>query len=448
MHTLPGAMLQLLRPFAPLFDKRVWAHARVLIAGALLCGGARTVSSCLRAVGSGQLRRFERYHRVLSRDSWSGPAVGRVLLGLLVVAFTPAGPVVVGVDERLERRRGAKIAARDIFRDAARSSREHLALSSGLRWVSMMVLVPVPFAGRVWALPFLTALAPSRRYYERKGRAHSTVTDRARQMARCARRWLPGRSPVLVGDSIYAAIPLLAACRGMGVAVVTRLRLDAALYEPAPPRVPGKPGRPRKKGERLPRLREAIGSAGTRWRGVVAPRWYGGGECRVEVATGTAVWHNPSRGRVPLRRVLVRDPAGGFEPQALLCTDLDAEPEQVAGWYALRWGLEVTFEEARRHLGVETQRQWSEKAVARTTPAILGLYSLVALWAHRHQDELSARQAAWYHKDLPTFSDALALARRRLWQGGGFRASGPDAELVLLPRPLVECLTDALCYAA
>jgi DDE superfamily endonuclease len=452
MPALPPTMLLLLAPFAPLFSRRVWPSAVVLVAGAILAPGARTVAAALRVVGLAQDRRFERYHRVLNRATWSGRAVGRILLEVLVTVFVPAGPLVIGVDETLERRRGKKIAAKGIYRDAVRSSHEHFVKASGLRWVCLMLLVPLPWARRVWALPFLTVLAPSERYDRDRGRRHKTLTDWARQMLGVVRRWWPDRPIVAVADSTYAALEFLAGCRSLPspVAVVTRLRLDAALYAPAPPRRPGQTGRPRLKGERLPTLAAVAADPATAWASATVADWYGGGERTVEVASDTAVWYHSGLPLVPLRWVLIRDPQGRFATQALLCTDQDAVPAQIPAWFVQRWQLEVTFEEARRHLGVDTQRQWSEPAIRRTTPAVLGLFSLVTLAAHRRLTESpgGVRQAAWYRKDVPTFADALALVRRELWAHQAFCTSVDEPDAVKVPRRFVDRLTETLCYAA
>jgi hypothetical protein len=170
----------------------------------------------------------------------------------------------------------------------------------------------------------------------------------------------------------------------------------------------------------------------------------------VEVVSATAVWYHSGLPPVPLRWVLVRDPAGRFETQALLCTDPAAAPAQILAWFVQRWQLEVTFAEVRRHLGVETQRQWSELAVRRTTPALLGLFSLVTLAAHHAlaSRPLPLPQAAWYRKPHPTFADALALVRRQLWAGLLFCWSPHPSDVVKVPRAFIEHLTDSLCYAA
>jgi hypothetical protein len=431
------------------FSARTRDHVLALVLGAILAPGRRTVAAALRVTGLAQLPGFTSYHRVLNRNTWSSRELACRLLRRLLRSFVPDGPVVVGLDDTLERRRGAKIKAKGIYRDPVRSSHSHFVKASGLRWLSLMLLVPIPFAGRVWALPFLSVLAPSERYHAQHGKRHKTLLDWGRQMLLQVRRWLPERQIVAVTDSSFAALELLGRVRQQ-VCVITRLRLDANLFEPPAPRRPGQVGRPRRKGERLPKLHERLGRTDTAWRRVSVADWYGEGERLIEIASGTAVWFHGGLPVVPLRWVLVRDPLDRFKPQALLCTDEAIDPVQILTWFILRWRLEVTFEEARRHLGLETQRQWSDKAIARTTPALLGLFSLVTLWS---EDVLAQatrlpRQARWYAKSRLTFSDALALVRQRLWLGEGFATSKPDSDLVKVPRALFERMTDTLCYAA
>jgi DDE superfamily endonuclease len=269
VRTLPSTMIRALAPFAPLFSKRLWRHVQVLVAGAILAPGCRTVSSALRAMGLDQEKRFHRYHRVLNRARWSSREVSRVLLGLLVEAFVPQGdPLVVGIDETLERRFGKKISARGIYRDPVRSTHEHFVKSSGLRWVCVMLLVEIPWASRVWALPFLSALAPSERYAAKRGRRHKKITEWAWQMLLLVRRWYPQRQIVAVADRAYASLKLLERCRKLSnpITFITRLRMDAALYEPAPPRRPHQIGRPRLKGKRLPNLSEVAQDPTTVWK--------------------------------------------------------------------------------------------------------------------------------------------------------------------------------------
>ena len=452
MRTLPATMIRLFAPFAPLFSKRVFRHAQVLLVGTILAPGQRTVSSALRVMGLGQQKRFHCYHRVLSRASWSSVEASRLLLRLLVEAFVPEGPLVLGIDETLERRYGKKIRAKGVYRDPVRSTHENFVKSSGLRWVCVMLLVEISWASRVWALPFLSALAPSERYAAARGKRHKKITEWAWQLLLQIRRWYPEREIVAVADGAYASLKLLDRCRSLSrpVTFISRLRLDAALYEPAPPRRPGQRGRPRLKGERLPNLSVVAEDPNTVWKPAKIAKWYGQKERTVEIASETAVWYSTGLFAVPLRWVLVRDPQGEFKTQALLCTDLKADPQKILCWFVMRWQLEVTFQEVRRHLGFETQRQWSEMAIRRTTPALLGLFSLVTLFAHRRMRQAAGafRQAAWYHKSYPTFADALALVRKELWTSATFRGLPTDTETVKIPRALMERLTDAVCYVA
>ena len=449
MRALPCTVRSVLAPFAPLFSARVFRHAILLVIGTLLVPGRRTVTAALRAVGLDTSPTFQNFHRVLSRARWSTHRAGRILLPQLIETFAPEGPLVLALDDTIERRWGRRIKARGIYRDPVRSSHGHFVKASGLRWLSLMLLAPIPWAGRVWALPFLTALCPSERYARERGQRHKTPLDWARQMVLQLRRWLPERTLILVGDNTYAALEWLDSVR-RHVTLITRLRLDAALYAPAAPRAPGTMGRPRKKGTRLPNLSEVLSDAKTAWQRVHVSHWYGKSERELEIATGTAVWYHAGMPVVPLRWILVRDPDGTLDPKAFLCTDLHLNPVEILTYFVRRWQVEVTFAEVRRHLGVETQRQWSDLAIARTTPTLLGLFSLVTLTAnrlHKH-GELLTRRAAWYEKADPTFSDCIAAVRRHLWRQQTISTSSSAVEIVKIPRPALERLTQALAYAA
>ena len=452
MRHLPQAIIHVLRHFEIVFSERVWEWAKVLLIGAILAPGTRTVTAALRVMGLSQERQFQNYHRVLNRAKWSSHTLSRILLRLLLRAFVPAdAPIVIGLDDHIERRRGEKIAAKGIYRDAVRSSKSFFVKTSGLRWVSMMLLAPIPWAKRVWALPFLTVLAPSERYHLERGQRHKKLTDWARQMIVQVRRWLPDREVVVIADSTYAVLELLAACAGLPepATMITRLRLDAALYDPAPPREKGKRGAPRKKGARQPSLKERLLDPKTDWE-TLTVAWYARTTRSVDLATGTAVWYHGGLPAVPLRWVLIRDPQGKFEPQALLSTDLSVSAQQIVEWFVLRWQLEVTFEETRAHLGIETQRQWSNLAILRTTPALLALFSLISLFAHQllQGQDLAVRQAAWYQKTVPTFSDTLALVRQQLWPVSISWISGAEPDVVIIPKALFDRLTDTLAFAA
>ena len=452
METLPREMVRVLRTFEDVFSERVWDWVQVLVVGAILAPGQRTVASVLRVMGLSEERQYQNYHRVLNRARWSGHELSRRLLGLLVAAFVPGdAPIVVGLDDTIERRRGAKIAAKGLYRDPVRSSRRQVVKVVGLRWLSLQVLATIPWAGRVWGLPFWTILLPSEHALRARGRRYKTVTAWGWQAVCQVRRWLPDRRLVVVADGAFFTYELLGGAPRLtpAVTVITRPRLDAALYDPAPPRRPGTNGRPRVKGARQPSLAARIVDPQTGWEPLAVP-WYGNRTARIEVATGTALWYRVGTPPVALRWVLLRDPARQFLPQALVCTDPDLSVPQLIAWFVSRWQVEVTFHELRDHLGVETQRQWSDLAIQRTTPALVGRCSLVTLLAHAalHGRPLPLRRAAWYAKPAPTFSDTLAFVRRLCWPAPVSSHSTDRDDLIVIPRALFDRLTDSLAFAA
>lgn len=450
MLNLPKPYFTLLSHFRLHFSNRIWKLALVLLVGAILAPNKRTVTACLRIVGLHGEKRFLKYHRVLSRAVWSSLALSQTLLLVLVNTFAARGPLVIGLDDTIERRWGLKIRARGIYRDPVRSSHSHFVKASGLRWLCTMLLVPIPWAQRVWALPFLTVLAPSERYYEHSVRRAKKLTDWVWQGLLQVRRWLPTRRLVAVADSSFAVISLLARVQRLKnpITMVVRMRLDAALYEQAPLRKPKQKGRTRKKGKRLPTLAQRLTCKKTTWQLFVIPNWYGEGKRVIEICSDIAVWYHSGQPTVLLRWVLIRDPKAKFKAQALLCTDPSVSAEQIVQWFILRWQVEVTLEEVRAHLGVETQRQWSDKAIARTTPALLGLFSLVTLLAHHSvpRGKFPVRQAAWYTKAVPTFSDALAIVRQTLWQHLLFSMCNRTRDVQKISERQIKRLTSALSY--
>jgi DDE superfamily endonuclease len=448
MPPLPEAIILVLAPFAPLFSHRVWLHAQVLLLGAILTPGPRTVSAALRVMGLAMECHFTNYHRVLNRATWSARQGSRILLGLLVTVLVPSGAtIVLGADDTVERRSGRKITAKGCYRDAVRSTKKHVIRCFGLKWVSMMLLVPVPWSQRVWALPFLTALCwPEKK---RDPRQHKTSVDWVRQMMRQTRRWLPGRCLVLVVDGGFAAVSLALACVKSKVVMVSRLRWDAALYHPPGPQPPGKRGPKPTKGKRQRSLQGWAERSDTPWE-TVEVEWYGGQRKQLWVFSRTALWYTPRQPPVPIRYVLVADPERKLRMEAFCCTGLEATPVEILQWVVMRWSVEVTFEEARAHLGFETQRQWSDRAIARTTPVLLALFSLLTVLALQvsQQGRIPVPMAAWYHKPEPTFADCLALVRRHLWRARYLVNSTAEAEFMLFPGEALDLLIHGCPLAA
>ncbi len=438
MPTLQTDYITVLQSFATLFSQRLWTHAKILLMGAILSPAERTVTAALRVMGLSGEKHFQTYHRVLNRAKWSSLEASHIVLGWLVSSFARCGPLILGLDDTIERRRGAQIKAKGIYRDPVRSSHGHFVKASGLRWLSLMLLAPIPWAGRTWALPFLTVLAPSERYYQGKVRPHKKLTAWARQVILQARRWLPNRQLIVVADSSFAVLQLLVRLQQFPnpVAMIVRVRLDAALYEPAQNQ-PGHRGRPRMKGPRLPTLETVAADPHTPWKRVTVQDWYGEKQRTIEIHSGTAVWRHSGQPVVPIRWVLVRDPKKRFKTQSLLCTDRSLSAEQIVRWFPRRWQVEVTFHEVRTHLGVESQRQWADLSILRITPALLSLFSIVTLLANLHarKGHVPVQQTAWYVKKLPTFSDALSTVQQNLYASLYFRTS-PGHRDVRKPPPI------------
>ena len=449
--------LSLLTPCAVAFTAPTFRHALVLVSGTILASGRRTVAAALRAVGLGDEHRFTTYHRVLNRGVWSALVLSRLLLDLLVrTLLAPDAPLELVVDGTRVRRRGRKVAWKGRFHDATRSPSGHVVTSDGIHWVCVLLLAPVPWGRRRWARPFLAIPTFTPAISAKLGKPHRTAPERTEVLIRLIRRWQPNRTIHLVGDSGFAVVRLAHVCGAVRVRLVSRLGLNAQLYDPPRVRPASTPGVKPKKGPRQPKLVDrldatTVAASHTAWqRQVVA--WYGHQRRLLDVATGTALWHTDGSDPLPLRWVLIRDPQGRLTPYALFCTDQEIDALTILAAYLQRWNAEVTFEEARAHLGLETQRQWTTRAVGRTTPCLLGLVSVVVLMAHAaHPDRLPTRQTAWYRTSEATFGDALAAVRRELWAAWAIRNSpAPPGDPLLAnpPAQLLRFLVDAACYAA
>jgi hypothetical protein len=446
---LPAAFCHWLEPALSVFSSRCRPQAAALAVGALLAIGPRTVTNILRVLGLSERTDFSTFHRVLSRNTWSGLALARLLSLALVRVFAPCGPVLVGLDHTLERRRGPKIRPAAHYYDPVRSSRGRKVTSRGLRWASVMLLGEVPFVHRVWALPMISALIPGKAFCQSLNRRYRPVTAWALSLLRMVRRWLPDREVIAVMDGEFASLALLRTL-GPVMTVVSRLRLDARLFDPPPPRLPGQRGRHAVKGPAQPKLTQRLHDPTAPWQRFALLIRSGRQSHRTaEFISGTALWHHPGQPVVAVRWVLVRYLGSKRDPDALVCTDLTADPLVILGWFSRRWAIEVTYEEARAHLGLETQRQHCDKAVCRTTPVLLGLYSLVTLYvqANRRYLDLTPHRAAWYPKSHPTFADALAAVRLSLWSDLNFVTGENANETVQIPRVLFLRLVQAAAYA-
>jgi hypothetical protein len=370
------------------------------------------------------------------------------LLTLIIQTFVQAGGSLdIVIDETLERRWGPKIRKRGHYRDSALSSHERSVSSPGLRWIVLAVVVRMPWTKQRWALPFLCVLATTPEVSARLGIRHKTLGQRARQVVSLLRRWQPAAPIKLLGDQAYSILELGLHCTRQQITLIAPFRLDSVIHQPAPVRDPHTLGRPRIVGPRLPSLQHVLHDPSTRWERLTLD-WYGEGQRTVEVCSGAAWWYRFGSTPLPIRWVLTRDPTGRRPPKALFSTDQAQPAEEIVRDFMKRWSLEVTFEESRAHVGVETQRQWSDRAIERTTPLLFGLYSLVTLFgaALAPDGHPPLKRASWYQKSAATFSDILALVRRQLWGNFVFPTSPADPNVVLLPRATLAQLAHAVCY--
>lgn len=448
MQSLPRGMAAVLDSFSHLFTLPTWAHIQVLLMGAILCQGARRVSSILRVMGLAKEKRFEKYHRVLNRAKWNSLACAKILLGLLVRLLPASLPILIVVDDTIERRSGKKIKAKGCYRDACRSTQKLVIKCFGLKWVCLMLIVSLPWCKRPWALPFMTILAPSKKANKARNRKHKTSIDWTILAIRVISRWLK-RAFILIGDGGFACIRLGHACLKNNVTLVSRLRLDVALYELAPSPGEGKRGRRREKGERIASLKQLATDLTQPWHDTEVT-WYGGDTKQVRILSGINLWYSSGEKPLLIRWVLVLDIEQN-KVEAFFSTDTNLEPEQIIKYFVLRWNIEVTFFEVRANLGVETQRQWSDKAIARTTPILMSVFSLICLFAIEtlKNKSLPILSSAWYNKKgEATFADILAFVRRDIWTLRNYNDSRFDGEYVRIKPKDWEALVNQLVQAA
>lgn len=424
MINIPTGFQETISHFSFAFRKDVWGKVQTLLIGAIICPGSRTVCNVLRSVGLRWERNFPKFHRVLSQDKWSAFELSSVLIRLVVNAFIPKEePIVLGIDDTVERRWGRKINKRGIYRDPVRSSKSHFVKCSGLRWLCLMVLTPLPWldTGIYWALPVLTVLCPSERFYTKQGKTPKKLTTWANQII----SWLGRRKNILqrpiylTGDGSFATLELFMNSQQCGIGLIARMKLNARLYHLPPKKHPeGKRGPIPPVGKRLLSMEKRVTDKRIKWKSVTFSEWYGNRNKEMLVTSGVAIWRKSNTLLVKVKWVLLKDPEGKLDPVLLASSDFEVATKNMVCFFVRRWRVEVTFAEVRRHLGVETQRQWSDLAIERTTPCLMALFSIVCLLANKLNSsrKIEPNHTAWYKKKGVTFSDVLAAVRLEIFQ--------------------------------
>lgn len=421
MLSLPVQIIAVMHIFSPLFSSPTFHNLLLLTFGHILCKGRRTTTELLKQLGLKNVRNFSKYHDVFSKARWSALDGAKVLF-LKLVSLTN-GNIVISIDSTIERRKGCKIKGLGIQRDAVRSTKKKKALTPGLHWLVSTIQVTFPWHTSGWALPFLTVLMPpgkplssSRNSLDTSKKSrHKTLNDWACQIAFILRRWLDSSNMTLVADSSFATYKLANTCVDLGINFISRMRMDARFYSFPPPPT-GKKGRKCLVGKRISTAVQML-QENRVWQ-TLEIKWYGGERKKIEFLTDTCLWYGYGIRPVPIRWVLIRGINEKIEPVCLFSTHLEALAQEIVEAFVSRWKIEVTFEESRRHLGIETQRQWSDKAIDRITPCLFASYSIINLMAlefcNTNGEKIPLQTSSWYKKKHVTFSDVLAYVRGKL----------------------------------
>ena len=443
---LPPEAQPLLHALAFPFTNPTYQRFSTLLLGAVLTTGRRTVANLIRTLRHLAPGHLTSYQRVFSRAPWSGIALGCALTRFLLRHFVPDGTVTLIGDDTVDGHKGKHVHGKARHRDPVRSSHAFTAWRYGHRWVVLAVLVKFPFAARPWALPVLIDLYRSEEDNRKRGRPHRTPAQLMCRLLRLMLIRFPDRPFLFVGDSGYGTHAVARFCHRHRdrLTLVSKLHPDANLFAPPPP-YSGR-GRPRIKGERLPKPRQVAGT--TPILTEVTVNWYGGQTRRVGTVSRAGHWYKGGAGLVPLRWVFVRDQTGTHREEYFFTTDMSFAPAEIVAHYASRWNIETTFQEARSALGLEGTRGWRAKTVLRAGPCLLGLYTVVALLFAALPESKRVGAVAWPGKTGVTFSDALCAVRRWLWAEAVLPQAGDRRALSKLPEPVRELLLTTLAPAA
>lgn len=437
MLNLPQAILHILTFFAPLFSRSVFKNFHLLVIGHILCKNRRTITEILRQLGLKNIKNYSKFHWVLSGAKWCSIRGAKILLSILGEICSK--DIVISIDSTIERRKGPHIKGLGRQRDAVQSTKENKVLVIGLNWLVCAIHVQFPWTSRIWACPFFSILmspenplsSSKNKSDLRKSRRHKTLNEWASQIVRIIAKWIGKiKNITIVADSAFATYVLANTCIDMGVSLISRMRLDARTFEF--PTI-NKKGRPRLIGKRLPTFESLAKNHSQVWQRV-SVKWYGGSNKEVEILTGTCLWYGYGIRPVPIKWVLIKTES---ENTVLFSSNLNHRYEYIIESFVERWQLENTFEECRRHLGVETQRQWSDKSIDRTTPCLFASYSIINLMAlelsKKKNESIPIQECSWYKKKQPTFSDILNYLRLEILKNKYFSKFGRKVDLEKSP---------------
>jgi hypothetical protein len=438
MFPIPAAAEPLVDAFRCAFTRRTFERFILLMAGLIVTMGRRTVSHALRIIEPQLDGHWCNYHRLYSQARFSMWKLGEAL-SRLVVAMLPADcPILLVADETVDGKEGDHVWGKGTHYDARRSSRTYKHVKFGHQWLVMCVLVWLPGIDRPWALPILSGLCRDKTTAKKINQRQKPGSVISKQLLIRLMRWFPRRKVILLGDSkaVSHAVACFARRHADRVTVISRLRSNANLYgQPRPRKRPG--ATPLKKGKKLPAPSEQIQTL-KHQQAMVA--WYGSRQHRVSYVSEVVLWYGKHNNQtIPVRWVGVQgDKKQNRDDAYFYCTDPTLPATRIIELYALRWNIEVTFEEARALLGLETTRHWCRQSVLRVTPILLGLFSVVTwVWQRLPKKKRGClSQTPCYQKQHLTFADALYAVRQELWQTALTGNRGPMQCLGLLPTSL------------
>jgi hypothetical protein len=445
---------QVLQRFAPAFTRPTFERFILLCVGAIVALGRRTVSRILWSIRALVDGHSSSYHRVLSRRRVLPWVLGRVLCAMVLELLPADQPVVIEIDDTTDGPHpGRKVYASACHRDAVRSSRKHTAFKWGHKWIVLAINVRFPFASRPWALPVLCALYRKRKLNRKEDRRHKTPCELGRGLLARLIHWFPERHFICLGDGGFASHDLAWFCHKhrKHVTLIARGRRDLNLHALPPRKRPrGRRGPTPRKGRKLPSPADTVAHAKP-WRCRLA--WYGNAVREVELFSACGGWYRAQghgySALIPIRWVYVHDLLKGREDW-FYSTDPTMDPKVLVESFAGRWNIEVTFEEARAHLGLGTSRQRVANSVLRMAPWLLGLFTVVSLVYAQltRKTKPHPHGTPCYKKTTVTFGDALAAVRELLWREVILKQVDQQGLVAKLPPPLRHTLLDHLILAA
>jgi hypothetical protein len=453
MFIVPAAAEPLVESIGDVFTRPTLQRFVLLMCGVIVTMGRRTVSRALQVMQPQVFGHWCNYHRIYSGAKFSMWSLAAIVVRQ-VVGLLPADAVIELVaDETVDGKDGDHVWAKGAHRDASRSSRSKTHIQFGHQWLAMCVLVHLKGWDRPWALPILCGLCLSPKVAGPVARRPKTASQLARQLLIRLMRWLPGRRFILIGDYKVVTHQTVefAQRHWERVTVIGRLRGDANLYAaPLNPRRRSRAGGLAKKGGKLPSPQEQIGRLKPTTQEVT---WYGSSRREMHFISQEALWYDKHSSAVtPIRWVCVLgDKQQNLQDAFFFCSDPCMVAARIIEHYARRWNIEVTFEESRALLGLETTRHWCRQSVLRVTPMLLGLFTAVVLiWRElpKVRQQMVRTATPCYHKSSVTFADALAAVRADLWEKSllGHRRNGRC--LTCLPRNVRRTILWHLSAAA